>query len=98
VREPGAERPWLAVAAEWTSRVTTVAGQMVLPPLVGLWLDRLAGTVCLFLILGALLGFAAGMIQLVHWMRTSLQDRQPKGSNHPHQPLPPCSPSPPPCL
>ena len=95
MREPDAERPWLAVAAEWTSRVTTVAGEMVLPPLVGLWLDRLAGTLCLFLILGALVGFAAAMIQLVHWIRTGVEDHQPKEPYHSTKP-PPSPPSPPP--
>lgn len=68
--EPSSEeRPWLAAAAECTSRITTWAAQMVLPALLGLWLDRLLGTVWVFLLLGAALGFASGMYQLALWMR-----------------------------
>ncbi len=90
MKDSSPERPWLAAAAEWTSKVTTVAGQMVLPPLLGLWLDRLAGTVCLFLILGALLGFAAAISQLVQWVRRGPKTRPEDGPKH--QPNPPLSP------
>lgn len=83
MKQTGPDRPWLAVAAEWTSRVTTVAGQMVLPALLGLWLDQLAGTVCLFLILGGILGFAAAMGQLVQWLRSQPTAPQNDGLHHP---------------
>ncbi|MCS7304821.1 MAG: AtpZ/AtpI family protein [Thermoguttaceae bacterium] len=67
------ERPWLAMAAQWTSKITSVAGQMVLPPLLGLWLDRMVGSVCLFLILGGIFGFAAGIAQLLQWLRSEIE-------------------------
>jgi F0F1-type ATP synthase assembly protein I len=55
----------LAVAMEWSSRVTGIALEMVLPALVGFWLDQRLGTRMVFLMLGAAVGFAAGMWQLI---------------------------------
>ena len=87
------ERPWLAAAAEWTSKITTLAGQMVLPVLAGLWLDRVVGTVWIFLVLGAALGFTSGMYQLVLWVRAGV--REPPRSTANQQTKSPPSPTPP---
>lgn len=54
--EPSYERPPLAVAMEWVSRIITVALEMVLPGLAGGWLDKRWGTGFL-----ALVGFALGV-------------------------------------
>jgi len=66
------QRPPLVVAAEWTSRVTTISLEMVLPGLIGFWIDRQLGTVMVFLVLGVIVGMTAGMIHLVRL--TSLND------------------------
>ena len=50
------QRPPLAVAMEWVSRIITVALEMVLPGLAGGWLDKRWGTNFL-----ALVGFAIGV-------------------------------------
>ena len=50
------QRPPLAVAMEWVSRIITVALMMVLPGLAGGWLDKRWGTSFL-----ALIGFAIGV-------------------------------------
>jgi hypothetical protein len=56
--DPGPQdRPPMAVALDWVTRITTVALEMVLPGLVGLWLDRRWGTSFI-----GLVGFAIGMI------------------------------------
>ena len=47
----------MAVAMEWVSRITTVALEMVLPGLGGVWLDRKLGTLVVF----TLIGFAVGL-------------------------------------
>jgi hypothetical protein len=47
---------WIAEATNWVSKITTVALEMVLPGLAGLWLDNQLGTRFL-----ALLGFACGV-------------------------------------
>ena len=59
------DRSPLLVAAEWSSRVTSVVLQMVLPALVGYWLDQRFGTVALFVSLGAALGIGAATWNLV---------------------------------
>jgi ATP synthase protein I len=62
--EPPEHRlPW-AVAMEWASRVTTIALEMALPPIVGYWLDRRFGSAPALAIVGAVLGFCAGMLHL----------------------------------
>jgi ATP synthase protein I len=68
--EPPDDRPPYAVAAEWVSRITTVSLQMVLPAVLGFWVDQKLGTVMLFLVLGAILGMTTGMIQLVRMTST----------------------------
>ena len=65
MNDPPDERPPLAVAAEWTSRVTTISLEMVLPGLVGFWIDRQLGTVMVFLVLGVILGMTTGTMHLV---------------------------------
>ena len=39
--------------------------EMVIPPLIGLWIDLKCGTVVLFTILGAVLGMVCAISQLV---------------------------------
>ncbi len=77
------DRPPLARAAEWTSRVTTISLEMVLPGLVGLWIDRQLGTKALFLVLGVMLGFAAGLWSLV---RLSQESRSGDGTTSDKKP------------
>ena len=55
----------MAVAMAWTSRVTTIALEMVVPGLVGLWIDHCLGTKVLFLVLGLILGFGIALRELV---------------------------------
>lgn len=71
----------MVVAAEWTSRVTTIALEMVLPGLAGLWIDRKLGTVLVFLVLGVALGMTVGMIHLVRM--TAPRQNGKKGGDPP---------------
>jgi len=70
------DRPPMVRGMQWATQVTTISLEMVLPALVGLWLDRKLGTVMVFLILGAALGMTLGMIHLVHLVDP--QDEQKK--------------------
>ena len=63
--DPPDDRTPLARAAEWSSRVTTISLEMVVPGLIGLWIDRQLGTVMVFLVLGVALGMTTGMLHLV---------------------------------
>jgi F0F1-type ATP synthase assembly protein I len=59
------DRSPLTLAMEWTSRVTTISLEMVLPGLLGYWLDQRLGTRIVFLVLGAILGLGMGMWHLI---------------------------------
>ena len=50
------ERPPLVVALEWVSKITAVAIEMVVPGIIGAWLDQRWGTSFLVLV-----GFAIGL-------------------------------------
>ena len=65
-----------ALAMEWTSRITTISLEMVVPPAVGYWLDRRLGTGVLFLILGMVAGFTTAIISLVKLTRPSGPDNR----------------------
>ena len=59
------DRSALAMAMVWTSHVTTISLEMVVPGVIGLWIDRKLGTGMLFLVLGVLLGLGMGMWHLI---------------------------------
>ena len=59
------DRSPLTLAMEWTSRVTTISLEMVVPVLLGLWLDLRLGTWVVFSVLGAILGLGLGMWHLI---------------------------------
>jgi ATP synthase protein I len=64
------ERPPLAVAMEWTSRITTISLEMAVPGLIGYWLDqRLVGRGFVFLVLGVIVGFVTGLMSLLRLTR-----------------------------
>jgi len=50
---------------EWSSRLTAIALEMVLPGLLGYWVDQKLGTGILLLILGVAVGFTAGLWNLI---------------------------------
>lgn len=60
----GPERSALASAIEWGARVTTISVSMVLPALIGYWIDQRAGTGLVFAGLGLALGLASAFWQL----------------------------------
>ena len=64
----------MAVAMVWSSRITTIAMEMVLPALLGIWADRRLGTGILFLLLGVVFGFILGMWSLLKLAKTPSRD------------------------
>lgn len=58
-------RSAVSVGWAWASRITTIGLEFALPPLAGSWLDRRWGTTPLFTIIGAVMGFAVGMMHLL---------------------------------
>jgi len=71
VNSPPEDRSPMAEAAGWASRIMTISAEMVVPGLIGLWLDRLLGTWFLL----ALVGFAGGLtLGIWHLVRLNSPD------------------------
>jgi hypothetical protein len=67
---PPDDRSPAAKAYQWATRIMVVSLEMVLPSLVGYWLDRQLGTVLVFTIIGSVLGCTGGLWHLIHLTRT----------------------------
>jgi F0F1-type ATP synthase assembly protein I len=76
LKESRDDRSPLALGLEWASRITTVAFEMVIPGLLGYWLDRRLGTLPLFLALGSLFGFVTGFLSLLRMTRPAKPERR----------------------
>jgi hypothetical protein len=64
---------WIAEGMKWVSRITTVALEMVLPGLVGLWLDNQLETQ-FFALLGFALGVPLGIWHLIAMTKKKRND------------------------
>lgn len=69
----------VAVAMEWVSKITSVALEMIIPGLVGFWLDQRWGTQFLAPV-GFIFGVSAGLWHLILLTRTVSPARK-HGSN-----------------
>lgn len=72
------DRSPFAAAMEWTSRITTISIEMVLPALLGYWLDSKLGTRVVFVILGAMAGMVLGIWHLLR-MTSPAAAKSPPG-------------------
>ena len=63
------DRSPMALAIEWSARLMTIGLEMALPAAGGYWLDLRIGTSPVIVILGTMLGFAAGMFHLMQIAR-----------------------------
>jgi F0F1-type ATP synthase assembly protein I len=83
VKQSPDDRAPLAQALSWSTAIITIALEMVLPAVLGLWVDRKLGTKMVFLILGAAAGLAGGMIHLIRLATASGggtgKDKKPPG-------------------
>jgi hypothetical protein len=59
----------IAIAAAWASRIMTVALEMVLPAVLGAWIDGKLGTRAVATLIGVVLGMALGLWHLVRLTR-----------------------------
>lgn len=59
----------LAVGMYWATRISSVGFAMVLPTALGYWLDSKWGTAPWLVVVGACLGFAAAMFDLIRLSR-----------------------------
>jgi F0F1-type ATP synthase assembly protein I len=65
---PGSRSP-LSVGLEWSTRLTTIGFVMVLPVLIGYWIDRKLGSKPWGLLVGSGLGFTTALLQLLQLTR-----------------------------
>ena len=63
----------------WASTVMSISMEMVLPALLGIWLDRWLGTGMVFLVLGSILGFTSGMWHLLKLAKMPPVGNRPTG-------------------
>lgn len=63
------ERSPIAKAAAWAARILTVALEMVLPALIGTWVDQKLGTVAVFMLIGLGLGGFAATVHLMQMIK-----------------------------
>lgn len=80
---PDDRRPPFAQAAAWASRVMTVALEMVLPGLIGIWIDRKLGLKAACTLAGFGLGFSVALWQLLRLTKqfSTLRERAPHRSD-----------------
>jgi hypothetical protein len=74
---PQDKRPPMAVAMEWVSRITTVALEMVVPGVIGWFIDRWLGT-SFAAIVGFGLGLFGGMYHLIAMTNRQTTRREDK--------------------
>jgi F0F1-type ATP synthase assembly protein I len=55
----------MAIAFEWSATIMTISAEMVVPGLMGYWVDQRLGTRGLFLIIGFALGGTLATLQLM---------------------------------
>ena len=70
---PSNDRPPMAAAMEWVSKITTVSLEMVLPGVAGFWADNYFQTKWLAP-MGFFLGFALGLYHLLRMTRSTKPD------------------------
>lgn len=61
----------IAVGMAWATRISSIGLQMALPAAAGWWIDDRFGTKPIFLICGAVLGFATSMLAILRLARDS---------------------------
>lgn len=62
----------MAQAIAWSTRITTICLEMVIPAVIGRWLDQWLGTGMVFVVIGATAGMIAGMVHLVRIANSDL--------------------------
>jgi len=87
VTDPRDTRSPVAQAFAWASRVTSISLEMVLPGILGYWLDQRLGTRILFLVLGLILGFSAAMVHLIR-LGNEPQNQEPLDGTGPDRSRP----------
>ncbi len=85
VNDSDDDRASYAKALEWAHRITTISVMMVLPGLIGYFVDQRLGTVILFTVLGFLFGMAAAIWQLMKIVAAADSDDEARRDETPSE-------------
>jgi F0F1-type ATP synthase assembly protein I len=69
------DRSPIVLAYMWSFRITSISLEMVVPLLIGYWLDQRWGTGVLCLVIGGILGFFTAFSSLLRLTKSSGKDR-----------------------
>ncbi len=61
----------MAIAMEWSATIMTISAEMVVPGLLGYWVDQWLGTRVVFLLLGFAVGGTLATLALMRIAKTS---------------------------
>ena len=77
--KPPDDRSAMAIAFQWSFTVMTIAAMMVVPGLMGYWLDQRLGTKAVFLLVGFVLGsiLAGFALMRIAKRRTTASSKHP---------------------
>ncbi len=85
--DPSDDSTSQVVAGQWVTRLMTVATEMVLPGVLGYWIDQRLGTKFVFMLLGFGSGLALGVWHLIRMTATAKRgegsQRSKDGSKRP---------------
>jgi F0F1-type ATP synthase assembly protein I len=76
VAQPPDDRTPIAIAVQWSATIMTISLEMVVPGLIGYWLDQQFGTRVVFLLIGFALG---GILATLALMRIAKNRSEPGG-------------------
>jgi F0F1-type ATP synthase assembly protein I len=82
-RPPEDDRSVVAIAMAWASRIIALSASMVVPALIGAWIDQQLNTKVVFLLLGFALGISAAVVQLTRIVKESNSKSQSRPTKPP---------------
>jgi hypothetical protein len=65
------------MAYQWSARITSISLELVVPGMVGYWLDRRWGTLPLLVIVGVILGFVTSFLSLLRLIKPPNSGHRP---------------------
>jgi len=82
-RPPEDDRSVVAIAYAWAARIIALSASMVVPALIGAWIDQQLNTKVVFLLLGFALGISAAVVQLMRIVKESNSKSQSRPTKPP---------------
>jgi F0F1-type ATP synthase assembly protein I len=82
-RLPVDDRSAIALAWAWATRIIALSASMVIPALIGAWIDQQLGTKVVFLLIGFVIGITAAVLQLMRIVKESNSKSQTRPTKPP---------------